>query len=91
LPADGAWLAWAGCGDHVHVAARSLVPVGADEPLRLGAALVGAHVHDHAARIEVFAGAPHNPSHDDKQVEQPGYCRGGQDPRPVLSSPTVTL
>ena len=52
------WLAGAGCRDYVHVAARALVPVGADKPLRLAAALIAAHVHDHAARIEVFTGAP---------------------------------
>ena len=40
------------------VAARPLVPVGADEPLRLCAALIGAHIHHHAARIEVLTGAP---------------------------------
>src|SRR6266536_2876008 len=38
--------------------ARSLVPVGADKPLRLPTALIAAHVHDHAARIEVFTGPP---------------------------------
>lgn len=34
------------------------MPVGADEPLRLCAALIGAHIHFHAAPIEVLTRAP---------------------------------
>jgi hypothetical protein len=39
--------------------APSLVPVGADEPLRLTlTALMAVHVHDHPGRAEVLAGSP---------------------------------
>ncbi len=53
------WLARPMCGDHVHMAARSLVPAGPYEPPGLSsAALAATYVHDHAAGAEVFAGPP---------------------------------
>jgi hypothetical protein len=53
------------------VAAWSLVPVGADEPLRLAAALIAAHVHDHATRVQVFPDPPQIGVSSERALPQP--------------------